>query len=395
MSSTKETLMKITRVTPIFADRFLFVEIETDAGLTGTGESGAWGHLEASAAAIAKFGDYLLGRDPGLIEHHWQTMQRFAHFQGAAIGGAISAIDIALWDIKAQALGQPIHALLGGPTRIRARAYAHVKAPTAQGLIALAQVRMSQGFTAIGHVNPFLDEDRDAAYFRSHARKIDDAVAVVADLRAAVGPDIDLCLEIHRRLSPAEARVFGAEIAQFRPLFYEDPIAPGAAEAMGDLATRLPLPIATGERFHAPHQFHSHFLARAMDFARVSVCLIGGITGARKVAAEAEAFGIAVAPHNPLSPISLAACLHLDAAIPNFAIQEYPLESDASAFNGQGGRLRGADLVDHLPQVDAGFVAVPTGPGLGVALTDAARAVDGVRRPVRMRQHLDGFVVDQ
>lgn len=101
--------MKITRVTPLFADRFLFVEVETDAGLTGTGESGAWGHLEASAVAIAKFGEYLVGRDPGPIEHHWQTMQRFAHFQGAAIGGAISAIDIALWDIKGQAMGKPVH----------------------------------------------------------------------------------------------------------------------------------------------------------------------------------------------------------------------------------------------------------------------------------------------
>ena len=395
MAAMNETQMKITRVTPVLADRFLFVEVETDAGITGTGESGAWGHLEASAAAIAKFGDYLIGQDPGPIEHHWQTMQRFAHFTGAAIGGAISAIDIALWDIKGQALGQPINALLGGPMRTKARAYAHIKSPTAEGLVELAKLRRAQGFTAVGHVNPFLDEDRETAYFRAHARKIDDAVAVVAGLRAAVGPDMDLCLEIHRRLTPAEARTFAAEIASFRPLFYEDPIPPGAAEAMGDLAARLPLPVATGERFHAPHQFHSHFLAGAMDFARVSVCLIGGITGARKVAAEAEAFGIAVAPHNPLSPVSLAACLHLDAAIPNFAIQEYPLESGAAAGNGAGARLRGADLVDHLPEVHAGFIAVPERPGLGLRLTDLARAAEGVQRRVRMRRHIDGFVVDQ
>lgn len=387
--------MKITRVTPLFADRYLFVEVETDAGLTGTGESGAWGHLEASAAAIAKFGEYLVGQDPSRIEHHWQTMQRFAHFQGAAIGGAISALDIALWDIKGQALGQPIHALLGGPTRTRARAYAHVKAPTAEQMIGLAEMRKAQGFTAVGHVNPFLDEDRSTAYFRAHARKIDDAVAVVAALRVALGPDIDLCLEIHRRLTRAEARTFAAEIVPFRPYFYEDPIAPGASEAMGDLAARIPLPVATGERFHAPHQFHSHFLARAMDFARVSVCLVGGITGARKVAAEAEAFGIEVAPHNPLSPVSLAACLHLDAAIPNFAIQEYPLESGPVAVNGASMSLRGADLVDHLPTAKDGFIEISDRPGLGLRLTDAARATDAVQRPVRMRRHLDGFIVDQ
>jgi galactonate dehydratase len=387
--------MKITRVTPLLADRFLFVEVETDAGLTGTGESGAWGHMEASAAAIAKFGEYLVGQDPGPIEHHWQTMQRFAHFQGAAISGAISAIDIALWDIKGQAAGQPIHALFGGPTRTRARAYAHVKAATAEQMTRLAELRKAQGFTAVGHVNPFLDEDRDVAYFRAHARKIDDAVAVVADLRAALGPDVDLCLEIHRRLTPSEARTFAAEIVPFRPYFCEDPIAPGPAEAMGALAARLPVPLATGERFHAPHQFHSHFLARAMDFARVSVCLVGGITGARKVAAEAEAFGIEVAPHNPLSPVSLAACLHLDAAIPNFAIQEYPVESGPVAADAGAGRLRGADLVDRLPRMVDGFVEVPTGAGLGVGLTEAARVAATVHRPVRMRRHLDGFVVDQ
>lgn len=387
--------MKITRVRPIFADRFLFVEVETDAGLTGTGESGAWGHLEASAAAMEKFGEYLLGKDPSHIELHWQTMHRFAHFQGAAISGAISAIDIALWDITGQALDKPIHALLGGPTRTSARAYAHVKAPTRDLMIRLAELRAEQGFTAVGHVNPFLDEDRSTDYFRTHARKIDDAVTTVAALRTALGPDVDICLEIHRRLTPSEARTFAAEIVPFRPYFYEDPIAPGAAEAMGDLAARLPLPVATGERFHAPHQFHSHFLARGMDFARVSVCLIGGITGARKVAIEAEAFGIEVAPHNPLSPVSLAACLHLDAAIPNFAIQEYPVESGPVATNGIPARLRGADLVDRLPTVTNGFINLPEGPGLGLRLAEAAHVAGDVRRQVRMRRHRDGFVVDQ
>jgi len=387
--------MKITRVTPIFADRFLFVEIETDAGIVGTGESGAWGHFEASAAAITKFGDYLVGQDPNPIEHQWQTLQRFGHFQGAAIGGAISAIDIALWDIKGQVLGQPVHALLGGPTRTRARVYAHVKAATAEQMIGLAKIRQAQGYTAIGHVNPFLDEDRDTPYFRAHARKIDDAVAVVAGLRSALGPDIDLCLEIHRRLTPPEARIFADEVAAFRPYFYEDPIAPGAAETIGNLARRLPLPVATGERFHAPHQFHSHFLNRAMDFARVSVCLVGGITGARKVAAMAEGFDVQVAPHNPLSPVSLAACLHLDAAIPNFAIQEYPIGYGPSSVTDGSDHLRGAHLVDRVPELADGFVSVPSGPGLGVRLTAAAHEGAKVARRVLMRRHVDGFVIDQ
>lgn len=387
--------MKITRVIPILADRFLFAEIETDEGLTGLGESGAWGHLEASAAAIVTFGDYLLGQDPGPIERHWQTMHRSSHFQGAAIGGAISALDVALWDIKGQALGAPIHALLGGPTRTRARAYAHVKAPTKERMIELALRRRSQGFTAVGHVNPFLDEDRDTAYFKSGARKIEDAVSVVADLRAALGPDVDLCIEIHRRLTPAEARAFAAEIAPFRPLFYEDPIAPSTAESMGRVADRIALPLATGERFHSIYQFQSHLMRGAMDVARVSLGLCGGLTGAHKVAAMAEGFDVQVAPHHPLSPVSLAACLHLDAAVPNFAIQEYPLGYGPSVVGDAMDTPRGAHLVDRLPEVEGGFIAVPEGPGLGLRLARGARESRKVARGIRMRRHLDGSVVDQ
>jgi len=387
--------MKITRVSPVFADRFLFVEIETDNGHLGLGESGAWGHYEASAAAMTKFADYLTGKDPRHIELHWQSMQRYGYFQGAAIGGAISAIDIALWDIKAQALGVPIHALLGGPTRDRARAYAHVKAETCEQMVGLALLRREQGFTAIGHVNPFLDEDRAEAYFRTHDRKIADAVAVVAELRATLGPDVDLCLEIHRRLNASEARALAAELAPFRPMFYEDPIAPGSAETMARLAADISLPIATGERFHSIHQFQSHFRQNAMSVARVSVCLVGGITGAMKVAAMAEGFDIPVAPHNPLSPVSLAACLQVAAAIPNFLIQEYPLGHGPKGDGEQDDNLRGAQLVDCLPPVTDGFIAIPDRPGLGMSLTDQARTAGAKPRRVRLRSHRDGFLVDQ
>lgn len=387
--------MKITKVSPLFADRFLFVLVETDEGLTGVGESGAWGHLPASATAIETFADYLLGKDAGAIEHHWATMHRFGHFRGAAICGAISAIDIALWDIKGQALDQPVHALLGGPTRTRARLYAHVKAPTKERLIEIALARKALGYTAIGHVNPFLDEDRAQPFFKSHARKIDDGVRVVADLRAAVGQDVDLCIEIHRRLTPAEAVDFAREIAPFRPMFYEDPIPPGSAEAMGRVADRIDLPVATGERFFSLQEFQAHISRNALAYARVSISLCGGITGARKIAALAEAFEIPIVPHNPLSPVSLAAALQLDAAIPNFAIQEWPLSDDAQGQNGDGPRLRGAHLVDWAVGVEDGFATIPTAPGLGVRLRPQAGEAPRVARPVRMRSHVDGHVVDQ
>lgn len=384
--------MKITAIRPIFADRFLLCLVETDAGVTGTGESGAWGHLPASAAAMESFAEYLVGRDPAEIEQHWNVMHRFGHFHGAAIAGAISAIDIALWDIKGQILGQPIHALLGGPTRSRARLYAHVKASTREGMIEIAKDRKARGFTAIGHVNPFLDEDRTQPWFRTHAQKIDEGVRVVAELREALGSDVDLCLEIHRRLTPAEARVFAAEIAPFRPMFYEDPMPPHGAEAMGRIADGLSIPLATGERFFSLHEFQAHISRGALDYARCSIALCGGITGARKIAALAEAFSIQIVPHNPLSPIALAAALHLDAAVPNFAIQEYPLSGE---LDGAKPKLRGADLVDSEIAVAEGFAEIPTVPGLGIGLSPGVTETPRVKRNIAMRPHLDGHVVDQ
>ncbi|MEO0382656.1 MAG: galactonate dehydratase [Pseudomonadota bacterium] len=392
--------MRVARVTPYLSDRYLFVEVETDTGIVGTGECGAWGHLEATKTAVEKFGDYLIGQDPSSIELHWNRMHRFGWFRGAAICAAISGIDIALWDIKGQALGQPIHALLGGPTRTKARVYCHVKAQTREQMIDNCVARKAQGFTAIGHLNPFLDEDRSVAYAKPHAKKIDDAVSIVSDLREALGNDVDLCIEIHRRLTPAEAIVFAKEIAPYRPMFYEDPIAPTTPDSMGRVAGKVDVPVATGERFHSLYDFQNHFTRDALSYARVSVCLCGGITGARKIAAMAEARDIGIIPHNPLSPVSLAACLQLDAAIPNFVIQEFPtvgLAFESTEEDGEvsGDTLRGQSLVTSIPLVSDGFVDIPTRPGLGMALTDTGRNAQAIKRSVAMRPHLDGFVVDQ
>src|SRR5204863_3530742 len=156
------SLMKITSVEPMLVDRYLFVQIRTDTGLVGLGESGTWGHLEASAAAIAKFGDYLVGQDPSRIEHHWNVMYRSGHFRGAAIMGAISAIDIALWDIKGKSFAVPVYELLGGKTRDKARVYYHVKGPTVDAQVEKCIEARERGYTAVGHLNPFLDVGKDA-----------------------------------------------------------------------------------------------------------------------------------------------------------------------------------------------------------------------------------------
>ena len=388
--------MKINRVTPYLSDRYLFVEIETDTGVVGTGECGAWGHLEAASVAIEKFGAYLIGKDPGPIEHHWNVMQRFGWFRGAIAGGAISAIDIALWDIKGQVAGAPVHALLGGPTRNKARLYAHVKAATAEEMIERCLIRKAQGFTAVGHLNPFLDEDRSLPYDKPHARKIGEAAALVADLRAELGADVDLCIEIHRRLSPPEAITLAREIAPYRPFFFEDPIPPTTPDSMARVAAAIDVSIATGERFATLQEFQAHVARGALSFARVSVCLCGGITGARKIAALCESFDIGVIPHNPLSPLSLMACLHLAAAIPNFVIQELPTSKVDGVAPGQLDRLlRGWDFVTDRPVIKNGYAAIPTAPGLGTSLTGAGRTAPIVVRDVGMRAHSDGFVVDQ
>ncbi len=151
--------MKITKVTPLLLDRFCFVRIETDEGVTGLGESGTWGQLEASAASIAKYAEYLEGKDPRPIEHHWNVMLRANHFTGGAISGAVSAIDIALWDIKGKLHGVPVYELLGGKMRDKARLYGHVRGRTIGTLVEEAKRLKADGFTALGHLNPLLDED--------------------------------------------------------------------------------------------------------------------------------------------------------------------------------------------------------------------------------------------
>jgi len=214
-------------------------------------------------------------------------------------------------------------------------------------------------------------------------------------MREVAGEDMDLCIEIHRRLTPAEAVVFAQGIAPFHPMFLEDPMRYEDAAAMARIAEKIQIPIATGERFSNLYEFQALLARNAMEYARVDLCLCGGITGARKVAALAEAHNVMVVPHNPLSPIGLAACLQLDAAIPNFAIQEYTTGFENNVMVSQTHHL-GTDLVDAVPLPVAGFVAIPERPGLGMDLVpDPAAVRPPLHKPVRMRLHQDGAPVDQ
>lgn len=386
--------MKITSVEPIFADIFLFVRITTDKGIVGYGECGTWGHYDAAEGAMRRFGQFLIGEDPMAIERHWNVMLRANHYTGAAINGAVSAIDMALWDIKGKALGVPAYELMGGAFRNKVRLYAWVKGRSADEFVEQALIRKDQGFTAIGHLNPLMD-DHDSTHFTSHAALMESGADLVRRVREAVGSEVDICLELHRRMSVPEAITLAGMIERYLPLFYEDPVKPTSPDAMARVAQKISIPIATGERFVNIQQFQGLLQSQAAEFLRVSLGVCGGLTAARKIAGMAESFDAQIVPHNPVGPIGLAACLQLAAAIPNFAIQEYPV---GTPHIDQRTGLAGADMVKDFPTPEGGFLTVPNGPGLGIEMVPGFEARNPRReRPIqhiKMRAHFDGSVVD-
>jgi galactonate dehydratase len=364
--------MKITAIETIAVDRYLFVQVHTDAGITGLGESGTWGFLEASAAVVETFKRYLIGQDPLRIEHHWNYLYRWTHFRGAAIMGALSAIDIALWDIAGKHFGVPSYQLLGGKTRDKARVYYHVFGQTREQLVRGCVDAKAQGFTAVGHLTPFTDDPRDQPYFKTHAARMGDAIETVRQYREAVGDDVDLCIEIHRQLTPAEAVVLARGIEPYHPYFYEDPTLPDNFDAMALIAQHISIPIATGERLHTIYEFEMLLARGAVQYVRPDVCMCGGLTGAKKIAALAEARHVGVVPHNPLGPVSTAACIQLAACIPNFALQEYTGESEPPK----------SDLLKTPLKLERGYLVVPETPGLGIELNEAALTAHPVKDKV-------------
>lgn len=381
--------LKISGVNVHLLDRYLYAEVETDGGISGIGESGAWGYLEPTAAAIEKFARYLIGEDPLRIEHHWQYMYRSSHFRGTAVMGAISALDVALWDIAGKHYGEPVHRLLGGPVRDRARCYHHVFGDTREKLVNGILAAKAKGFTAVGHLTPFLDERRDKPFHpKSYVAKIGDAIEAVEQYRKAVGDDVDLCIEIHRRLTPAEAVTLGRAIEVFHPFFYEDPVTPDNFDEMAYVASKVGIPIATGERLTSLWEFQMLLARNAVQYVRPNAGLVGGISGMKKIAALAEAHHVGVVPHNPLSPVSTATGLQIAGCVPNFALQEYPGEEESPPKS---------LLVDSPVKHDGkGYLMIPTSPGIGINLRpDASDRTSKVTREVVTRLHYDGSVVDQ
>jgi len=381
--------MKITRVTPILIDRYLFVEVETDAGIKGLGESGAWGFLEASYGAVEQLKKAVIGEDPLRIEFLWNYMYRCYHFRGAAIMGALSAIDIALWDIAGKHFGVPVYQLLGGKCRDKARVYYHVLGDTREKLVQGIKDAKAGGFNAVGHLTPFLDSSRtERAPFQTHARYIGNAIEAVGMYREAAGDEVDLCIEIHRRCSIHEAITLARGIEKYHPYFFEDPVKPDNFDDMAEVSRKIHIPIATGERLHTPQEFAMLLRRGCVQFVRPDVCICGGITGARKISALAEAVGVEVVPHNPLSAVSTMACLQIAAAIPNFAIQEYPKGQTVPPQS---------EIAGPVPRESGdGFLLFNETPGIGIELLPGATE----KHPYTPRSRVtmlksDGSIFDQ
>lgn len=391
--------MKITDVKVFRANRSVFCKIYTDENITGLGESGAWGFLEASAQAIMVMRDYLLNKNPLDIEHHWQYLYRFSHFRGAAVMGAMSAIDIALWDIAGKYYHVPVYRLLGGKCRDKVRVYNHTAGRTEEELIENAIKAAEEGYTALGHLNPYLDEPRTQLYCDGNSAMLYKAEKRIAEIRKAVGTEIDLCLELHRRLEPGLAVQLSACLEPYKPMFLEDPIRPDNFDEMGQVASKCRIPIATGERIHTVHEFEMLLERNACSYVRVSLGVCGGFTGAKKIAAVAEAHHKSLVPHNPLSPVMTNAVVHFVASTDNVAITEYPnpyAASTADHLTGSGEALRQCDMVNHICEFENGYLCIPEEEGISIELiSDIEEKFPFRPHKVLTRLNFDGSICDQ
>lgn len=353
--------MQITRVTShvIGAERnFLFVVIETDTGLVGVGEGGMTWREAATAGFIDALRPLLLGADPLRTEHLWQVMFRSGFFPPGRVGAAaLSAVDIALWDLKAQALGVPLYQLLGGLCRDHVACYPHARGQNTAELVDHARQLVNEGYRFI---RTEIRGGPDHSVFDPRPA-LRGAIADLRALRTALGDSIELLIDVHTRLDPADALLFCKLAEEFQPYFVEDPLRCENPDSYRRLAARTTVPLAVGEQYSSKWEFRPLIEEELCDFARIDVCLAGGITETQKIVGWCETHGLKIALHNPLGPVSTAACLHLDLASSCFGVQELP-------------RTPGTYLQDLFPvQVpfSQGHLQPPTRPGLGVVIDES------------------------
>ncbi len=354
--------MRITGLTTYqVPPRWLFLKIDTDHGISGWGEPVVEGRARTVQTAVEELSEYLIGQDPARINQLWQTLYSCAFYRGGPIlMSAIAGIDQALWDIKGKALGVPVYELLGGLARDKMKAYSWVGGDRPKDVIRGIEKSLEAGF------NTFKLNGCEEMAMIDSAQKVDAAVAVVADIRKAFGSQIEFGLDFHGRVSAPMAKVLIKQLEPYRPLFIEEPVLPEQAEYYPRLAAQTFIPIAAGERMYSRFQFKSVFEAGGLAIAQPDPSHAGGITECLKIASMADAYDIALAPHCPLGPITLAACLQIDFVSRNAIFQE---QSMGIHYN------QGAEVLDYVLNKDDfamvdGYFQPLTKPGLGVEIDE-------------------------
>ena len=347
--------MKIEKVETMIIGRNLIVRIWTDNGLNGIGQSACWAYPEAVEKIIGVFAGYLKGKDPLRIEHHWQFLYRMGPFRGSALSGAVSAVDIALWDIKGKHFQAPVWQLLGGMVRDRIRLHLLMGGNTPDELRKRSRASADEGFTAL-KFDPLPDGYGDM----SLDRLISDTRDNVAAAREGAGKDVDIILEIHRKLTPMNAIALAEALTEFHILFYEDPVQIDSIQSQGEIAKRISIPVANGERMHSIWEFRELLAYGGPQYVRPDLGLAGGITHVKKIAAIAESYHSAVVTHNFLGPVLTAAACQIDASIPNFVVQEYSRGDESAAMR----------VFKTAYKRKGGVIPVADAPGIGVELDE-------------------------
>lgn len=347
--------MKITKIkTMLVKPRWCFLKMYTDEGLVGNGEAIVEGRAKTVMQAVEELEYYLVGEDPRKIEHHWQSMYRHAFYRGGPVlSSALSGVEQAMWDILGKSLEVPVYQLLGGACRDKIRIYSGCGGGTPEACAKNAKTLVDKGFTAlktgVGKV-PMRIVDTP--------KVINEAIEKFAAMREAVGDEVDIGIDFHGQVSPAMAIRLAQAYEPYKPMFIEEPCLPENVDTMVTVARSTSIPVATGERLFTKWGFREILEKQAAAILQPDLCHAGGIFECRKIAAMAETYYAAIAPHNPLGPISLAACFQLDACTPNFLVQEHTTLGE--------GYLKEPFVMED------GYVDIPRKPGLGIELDEEA-----------------------
>ena len=342
--------------------RWLLLRVETDDGFIGWGEPVVEGRVAATQACVHELEPYLIGQNPRRIEHIWQTLYRGGFYRGGPVlTSALSGIDQALWDIKGKALGVPVYDLLGGAVREKMAVYSWIDSDTPEIAARSVKEKMSQGFTTVKMFGTY------ATGWIDDRKAINDLLERVQAVRDAAGPDFGIAIDFHGRAHYSMARTLLKELEPLKPLFVEEPVLVENLDAFADLHRRSNIPLATGERSFTRWGFKELLKRGCADIIQPDLSHAGGISEVRRIAAMAETYDVALAPHCPLGPVALAACLQVDFASINACLQE---QSIGMAYN------KGQEIDSYLrdPAVFAyqnGYVPLLTAPGLGVDVDEA------------------------